>query len=623
MAMLVSRALELWIILCAVTTAAGWLFSALGILGKTAYLLVFVLFALIVYTAFRKRGLDGGRGFQDLRKILRRCRSKLPPFLFLCLAVLSFIGAFAYQPIHSDSLSYRIPRILHWLAEGRWHWIHTPDDRMNVVAASTEWVWAPVMVFANDQRLLCLIGLISFLFLPGLLYSLFIRLGIQKRLAWWWMWLLPAAYCYALQAGSLATDGFAATFSVAAVVYAFKAVERGSAYYALVSVLAIAFATGTKQTILLAVPLWFIPFVRCVPILLKKPVLATAAIIFGVIASFLPMAIANTHYVGTWKGFAVEADSPIWAFVGNALYLPFENLLPPIFPPAREWNAAMLEFVRTPIGSNFSRLEEFGQVYRGPSENFGGLGFTTCFLLIAGLFTGRSLRPALNGFSRFDLFTRRALLVLPWLMLPAFMVSVTFSRSARYLAFYFPFLFAGILYVTHRPYRRRWWRIAAYISMIATLATLALLRQRPIFPVGLTTTLVERFVSKDLAIKARNAFSFASDLRSSMEAFENAIPPNAKIVGYIARVGLLEPSLWHPYGFRRVWRFGGEDSPAVVRSKGVEYVILAQDALQASGFGNIEAWLEHFNGEVIFSRGMAPQPDAPLEETYLIKLQPN
>ena len=37
---------------------------------------------------------------------------------------------------------------------------------------------------------------VSFLFLPGLVFSVFRSLGIGGRVAWWWMWVLPAGFLF-------------------------------------------------------------------------------------------------------------------------------------------------------------------------------------------------------------------------------------------------------------------------------------------------------------------------------------------------------------------------------------------------------------------------------------------
>ena len=65
-----------------------------------------------------------------LAKKLRRFRKPFP-LAFLILAVMAFLGGALYAPTNYDALSYRLPRVLHWLAENQWHWIHTIFPRLN------------------------------------------------------------------------------------------------------------------------------------------------------------------------------------------------------------------------------------------------------------------------------------------------------------------------------------------------------------------------------------------------------------------------------------------------------------------------------------------------------------
>src|SRR5205085_12565348 len=53
------------------------------------------------------------------------------------------------------------------------------------------------LFLTRNEKALTFHNLISYLLLPGLIYSYFVQLGVHKRLAWWWMCLLPSAYCYA------------------------------------------------------------------------------------------------------------------------------------------------------------------------------------------------------------------------------------------------------------------------------------------------------------------------------------------------------------------------------------------------------------------------------------------
>ena len=55
------------------------------------------------------------------------------------------------------------------------------------------------------------------------MFSVFTRLGVRRRVAWSWMWLVPTGYCFLLQAGSIGNDLFGAPFALAAVDFALRA----------------------------------------------------------------------------------------------------------------------------------------------------------------------------------------------------------------------------------------------------------------------------------------------------------------------------------------------------------------------------------------------------------------
>src|SRR5204863_6928724 len=117
------------------------------------------------------------------------------------------------------------------------------------------------------ERWLFLVNLFSFALLPGLIFSVFTRLGVRPRVAWWWMWLVPGGYCYAMQAGSLATDAYAAVYALAAVGFALRCRDTRSAQDLWLSLLSAALLTATKQTNLLLLGLWILPFAQNLPVL--------------------------------------------------------------------------------------------------------------------------------------------------------------------------------------------------------------------------------------------------------------------------------------------------------------------------------------------------------------------
>jgi len=232
----------LWVLLCAFLNCTGWILSAVHQLNRTGYAVAFLLAFGVGYWLHRKRRLVICPRF-SFRKQRRRFRRGLP-LAFLILAAVAIVGGVIYAPSNYDALAYRVPRGFHWLAEGRWHWVHTEFNRLNTRACGFEWVAAPLMAFTRGYRWLFLINAVSFLLLPGLLFSLLVRLGVRARVAWHWMWLAPTGYCYLLQAGSIANDLFGAVFAVAAIDFARRARQWPSGPETWLSLLAAALMTA-------------------------------------------------------------------------------------------------------------------------------------------------------------------------------------------------------------------------------------------------------------------------------------------------------------------------------------------------------------------------------------------
>src|SRR5471030_1462674 len=123
-------AVRLWILLSTLLVSAGWVLSALHQLNRTGYAIVFALAGIAGIIWCKKNHWTSREIFLRAgRKLFHRCR-RLLPLLFFAMALLALVAGALYLPSNNDSNEYRIPRVWHWLAEGRWHWIHTLDDRM-------------------------------------------------------------------------------------------------------------------------------------------------------------------------------------------------------------------------------------------------------------------------------------------------------------------------------------------------------------------------------------------------------------------------------------------------------------------------------------------------------------
>ena len=137
-----------WIAASAFLIAAGWVLSALHALDRTGYAVVFAVAAILLVLALR-RNPGWWRGLRWARRRFRRW----PACGFAVLFGAVVLGGVLYFPASYDALSYRIPRTLHWLAQGEWHWIHTTYARLNIRAAGCEWMMAPVLLFCRSERI--------------------------------------------------------------------------------------------------------------------------------------------------------------------------------------------------------------------------------------------------------------------------------------------------------------------------------------------------------------------------------------------------------------------------------------------------------------------------------------
>ena len=217
--MLFTPLVRLWLLVSAFATAAGWILSALGQLNRTGYAISFAAFAAFVFFFRQELGFNSGNRTSRWKKFRRRFRRPLP-LCFAALALVIFIGGAWYAPTQYTALNYRLERVLQWLAHGQWWWIHSPHSAVNTRSCGIEWLTAPLLLFTQSDRALFLLNFIPFLLLPGLIFSVFIRLGVRGRVAWQWMWLLPTGYTFIIQAGSAANDTFPTIYVLAAVHFA-------------------------------------------------------------------------------------------------------------------------------------------------------------------------------------------------------------------------------------------------------------------------------------------------------------------------------------------------------------------------------------------------------------------
>ena len=653
---------RLWLWISAFASLAGWGLSAAGELNRRGYAAAFAVFAVFIFLRRKEFGIQSLKfKVQSSRfSIFRRFRRALP-FCFGALAVLVFLGGAIHAPGNYTGLAYRTGRVLQWLSHGHWFWIHTADFRMNDRACGIEWLSAPVLLFTHSTRALFLINFLPFLLLPGLIFSIFTRLGVRARVAWHWMWLLPTGYNFLLQAGGIANDTFPTVYALAAVDFALRAREGGKAkaeggvfnnkdaktqrkmeglpqrrsgtetkaetacpqmnadegkggkrkaeggndlWH---SVLAAALLTGAKASNLPLLLPWAVAIFPLVPLLRKKIAATALVVLVAAAVSFLPTAILNVHYLGDWSGLSIERTgmdmkNPFVGVWGNGLLLALDNFTPPLFPFAGWWNAhalaALPHFISGPMTANF----EPGFLWLGelPTEDWAGIGFGLSVLLAVSVAAGFFIRRA-QHVSAFRFPLSAFVLLAPWLALLAYCMKSGMVTPDRLIAPYYPLLLPLLLAGAGQSQivRHGWWRALVGGVLVLAFVVLILTPDRPLWPAQTVLSgLAARHPESHLISRALDVYSVYARRSDPLANVRALLPPDAKAVGFIGAEDDCDISLWQPLGSRRVEHFLLSDPPERFRQAGVEYVVVGGLNLQLRGT-TLDAWMQKTGAEFV------------------------
>jgi hypothetical protein len=624
------NAVRVWILLSTLLVASGWILSAMHQLNPAGYGAVFVAAVIAMFLWQRQAKW---RPFKNPGRLLGRFRSRFKrgaPLLFLALAALTVLAGALYAPANGSSTAYRIPRVMHWLAAGQWHWIHTLDVRTNIAGQGFEWLCAPLLLLTRSDRCLFLVNWLPFLLLPGLIFSVFTRLGVRRRVAWWWMWLLPSGWCFIMEANSTINDAFGTAYALAAVDLALRAGKNRSFGDAWLALLAAALATGVKQTGILAAVPGLIALWPCARWLFRRPSPSLAIIALGLLVSALPMMVLNWKHTGSWVGVSAESalwnrnelHSPLWGVAGNAFCLAAQNLKPPVFPFLHAWDAAREHFLQTPFGSHFREFENFGRLSFGVSETSAGIGMGITLMLLLSVVAAwhyRRRAGASDSPGPLPMILRWT----PWALLLVFMAKVGTYENGRSLAPYYFFLFPALLAAPGQSIlvRRRWWQFLARFVLLLAMALIVISRDRPLFPAEqVAAWLKTKYPDSGIAHNIALSYGRTVDFERQRVFLWQTLPPGERVLGYAADGGEAESTMWLPFGCRRIQRILPGDTPEQLQSAGIHYVVVERFYLDKTG-DDLAQWLARFNGLLIKQWIFPGDPYGPPQVFYLVRLQ--
>lgn len=599
-----TRVFVLWMLFVVFCQCAGWGLSAIHALNKTGYALaLFLFFAGIVFWSRKNQvRLLALPSIPPLRKRFTRPF----PLAFITVTALAILGGALYPPNNYDGLTYRTPRVLHWLAEEGWHWIRTDYGTLNSRTAGFEWLTAPLFAFAKTDRFEFLLNALCFLFLPGRVFAALIRFGVRRRVAYYWMWIFPAGYGFLLQAGSIGNDMFCALWPIAAFEFALRARDTKRVQWLWLSILAAALMTASKAFNLLLLPAWGLAVLPSLRLLSHRPLASFGIAAIAAVSSMITTAILNIHFCGDWTGLTVEPvlldnGPPLFNLSVNAVLVVVQNFAPPIFPFSGAWDRVVSHVVPGTLAERLARFfEPDAARFRIPelqAEESAGLGFGICVLLLLIVLRQLFLRPRVSVRSVFVLRNLISLAALGGAAI--FMMKSGLYAPARYLL---PLCFPIIVPILALPAaytlaRRKWWRGAALTMFAIAGLVLIISPARPLWPAATTLRAVNSS-SSALLQRAANGYSTYRSRNDALGAIREALPADLRVVGLIA-VNSPETSLWRPFGSCRVLHIRHDDSPEFVRARGIKYVVIHSTALGYRFKTTPEEWLRRYNGEIV------------------------
>jgi hypothetical protein len=556
-----------WLFAIVAACLTGWILSVGGWLSCSGYGAAAALSALICWMWWVRRGPSlawpaAARRRLWFARFRRRITTPLP-VLFGIQLVFAGVGGALYAPGNFDLLIYRFPRVLHWLAASRWHWITTDVTRMNYAGTIQEWVISAMYACSHSDRAFFLLNLSAFALMPGLCFTVLRALGVRRHAAWVWMWLFPSAPVYAMQAGSGANDAIGCALLLAALYCAAVARRRRSSFALVAGCFAAALLSGVKASNLPLLAPCAIALVPSWRVILRRRLVSAIAVAAALIVSFAPTAAFNLHYTGAWTGDPgnathLRAGDPLTGLLGNIVQAAFVNFAPPFLPRAPEISREATRLL--PVLVTDRLADQFPMFHLAvnelPQEEVSGLGLGVTVLALSCLVVAgvsRLRRGPDDSASTGEILPARFVIAGGWVALLCFLALMASDATARLLAPFYILPLAGVLRLPAADVlaRHRVWRMLATAVSVTTVIALILTPARPLFPAERLFALARaRFPSSPFVARAEAVYSRTAHYPYLLAPVLALLPPGSSHLALVG--GGPESPLWRPYGTRVV-----------------------------------------------------------------------
>jgi hypothetical protein len=425
------------------------------------------------------------------------------------------------------------------------------------------------------------------------------------------MWILPLAYGYATQAGSLGNDFTGALFCLMSVQFGLRARRSGRVSDVWLAGLAAALMTGTKLSNL---PLLLPCLVAVWPALgrLRKNLAGTAVVAgIAVLVSAAPTAVLNQTHTGSWTGdpqntAQIQVKSPGAALLGNSLLVLQQSLMPPVLPAAQKaggWLDRQL-----PDSWRHTLKEKFPRYYLThlnelPQEEAAALGLGVTLLLLT------AIGAAVFGFGRAGA-NRGMMTAFPPVALAAWVAAFFFvlkmgsEADARLMLPYYPLVIVPILLFPAQNHllRFRGWRILIVLAALSVLPAVVLSPARPLWPAQkISERLARQHPGSPSLQRLAAVYSAYAHRNDALAPLRAGLPGGALKVGFLAGGNDADYSLWRPFGLRQIeYLQTGPDQPIRI-PVGVEWLVVKRASWEEAGNAPLETWAAQHHAKITLS----------------------
>jgi hypothetical protein len=607
--------LSLGVRLAAAAVALGWGLSAFGCLSATGYLVLGLPLLAAAVFSVDWRPLPRAVRLLACRPLgwVRRCR--VLPLIFLFAATLILLGSALHAPNNFDGLNYRAPKVLHWLDQHRWHWVHTPTAAINYTLPNYEWLTAPLYLATGGFHLTVVINWACLAAMPGLFFALLRALGASRRTAWHWMWLFPLSGMVALQAGSIGNDLAGMTAALAALYWAVRFTVTGSSGHLFDALLAAAFCTGVKISNL---PLAVLPGIvlarQPLQVLARRAALAGGMVIGLATSGFIPMLLNRAH-TGTILGAPTGTDqvtNPLAALIGNTLILIENSFAPPLFPGARQLTAwldpkpgiGFFGWIQSHYWKFSLRLGEL------PQEEAAGLGIGVTLGMLLCLALWWRSRAAFKRFGHpAQLLSWQRLLFGGWVAF-AFLVLLLKlglgAATARVTMPYLTLVLAIVLgYVgCDSATRGKLWQWVSPLLALSIIPALLITPSRPLIPPSAMFQMGHKLHLGDAALtQLQRVYEVYAQRPDPFIEMRQSLPADARTLVLVTDGFEPTAALWKPYGARRCeyWMSDAEVRTALDTATQPVYVLLKEEGCKEFFHQDIAAWMQSYHATPVLT----------------------